>query len=422
MLNIICKSRFAAVAVLVIFASSVFGFSAEKNGKITGEVVINLKQEKISAKLKYDYVAANEPEAEIKFYLNENFSVGKVKCGNCRAFKFDREAEPLPTLTIALKKTLQTGERLLIDIEYDGSLREMFHKEHNFLELGLDWFWYPIHKNIGQFDFVYRLNVKTDVPDYQLVGNGRTQRKGKNWVIESNSADFDIDLVLGENLLFKSYSQNGYDLQVVSKNLSEDAPAVLLENIRETLDFYNSAFGAGNPQRKVTAVIRPFPEIQGQGGYFRKGYFILPKIENAEDFFFPVAHELAHHWWIGADQQNAWLNESFAEYSAMLAVRKLKGSAAFNEILEKKKKLAINLPPIYGFDRTKNQKQTPLVLYVKGTLKLNELENDLGEEKFLQFLQKVSAQKIKNTDSLIELLTQFSSPETAAGFLEKLKQ
>jgi hypothetical protein len=422
MLNKFGKLKYILFAIFVLFLSNAYGITDKKVGKITGEATINLKQEKISAKLEYDYVAIGEPENEIKLYLNENFNVGKVKCGRCQSFKFDRAAKPQATLTISLEKPLQKEERLLLKIEYDGSLKEMYRKEHNFLELGLDWFWFPIHTNIGQFDFLYRLTVKTDVPDFQLAGNGRVSKKGKNWLVESKVPDSDIDLVLSNNLNFKRYQQNGYDLQVVSKNLSEEVPAVLLENIKETLDFYNSTFGAKNRQREVTAVIRPFPETGGYGGYFRKGYFILPKLDDAQYFFFPVAHELAHYWWINANQQNAWLNESFAEYSAMLAQRRLKGAEAFNNTIEQKKKLGDNLPPIYGFDRTKNRQQTPRVLYVKGALKLNELESDLGEEKFMSFLQKAAEAKVDDTDELIELLAQFSSRETADKFLSRLKE
>lgn len=422
MLNKFCKLKFVLFVACVLCVSNAFGIDDKNFGKITGEVSLFLKQEKIAAKLKYDYVAVGEPEAEIKFYLNETFNVSEVKCRICRSFKFDREAKPLATLTIVLGKTLQRGERVLLNIEYDGSLKEMWRKEFNFLELGLDWFWFPVHRDIGQFDFLYRLTVKTDVPDFQIAGNGRISKKGKNWLVESKAADSDIDLVLSDKLDFRRFELNGYNLQVVSKNLAAEVPAVLLENIRETLDFFNSTFGANNRQREVTAVIRPFPETGGYGGYFRKGYFILPKIENAQSFFFPVAHELAHYWWLNAPQQHAWLNESFAEYSAMLALRRLKGAAEFDKMLAEKKKLNVNLPPVYGFDRTQNRPQTPRVLYVKGALKLNDLENDLGAEKFIAFLQKTADAKVDDTDELIELLAQFASREVADRFLNRLKE
>lgn len=414
------RQSFILIGLCLILSGQVF--SNETLGKITGEVVLNIKDQQLFGKLKYDYVAGVENETEVKFFLNENFDVGKVKCSKCQSFNFDRQAKPIPTLTISLKESLSPNEHLAIEIEYKGSFKDMYSQEHSFLELGLDNFWYPVHRNTSQFNFLYSLNVKTDVPDFQLISNGKTTKKEKNWLIESKVPDFDIDLVFADKLIIKSNLQNGYNLQIVSKNLPDETSNALLTGITETLNFYNSTFGKNNPQREITAVFRPFTGNNGQGGYFRKGYFILPKLNDAETAFLPIAHELAHFWWIKAPQQHAWLNESFAEYSAMLAVRKLKGIEKFNEIIERKKKNNVNLPAVYGFDRTKNRQQSPLVLYVKGTLKLSELENELGEEDFLLFLQKVAKEQVKDTDKLIELLSTFSSSEVAARFLAKLKE
>lgn len=60
--------------------------------------------------------------------------------------------------------------------------------------------------------------------------------------------------------------------------------------------------------KRRTAVFRPFGEVDGQGGYFRKGYFVLPKPLSTDVFFRFIAHELAHSWWREAPQQHAWLN------------------------------------------------------------------------------------------------------------------
>ena len=139
MLNKTSNLKFVLFVVFAVFISNAFANTDKNLGKITGEVDISLKQEKISARLKYDYVAVGEAEPEIKFYLSENFNVTKVKCGRCSAFKFDK-AQRLPTLTISLEKPLQPGDRLPIEIEYNGDLKGMYHKEHRFLELGLDWF------------------------------------------------------------------------------------------------------------------------------------------------------------------------------------------------------------------------------------------------------------------------------------------
>lgn len=401
--------------LIFIFSMAVF---AQNEGKITGDVSLNIKDETISAKLIYDYAATGDNESNLKFYLNRDFQVTRAKCKICTAFEFDKTAKP-PTLTLKLSKPLKQNERVQIQFEYSGKLGEMYNKEQQFLEMGLDFFWVPYDARIGEFVFNYRFNIKTDAPDFMMVGNGKTTQKGKNWLIESNAPDFDINVIFGKELKSKTYKEKGYNLQVVSKNMPDEVSDGLLKGMTETLDFFNSTFGKNNPQRNVTAVFRPFAlEL----GYFRKGYFILPSPKKSEDLFFSISHELAHFWWSKANRQNDWLDESFAEYSAMLALRKLRGIEKFNEMLERKKKLNVNLPPVYGFDRTKNRQQTPMVLYVKGALKLYDLEQILGEEKFLQFLQKVEDERIDETDKLIEALRKFASDEIADKFLANLKE
>ncbi|MGI8544234.1 MAG: M1 family aminopeptidase [Aridibacter sp.] len=413
---------FPILVVLLVSCFQIEGQAINETGKINGDIAINFKEEKLSAKLKYDYIAVEESESVIKFYLADNFKVLNVKCRLCQSYNIDVQSKPESSLLINLRKPLNKGERLVISIDYEGSLKNIYKKEHEFLELGLDNFWFPIHKNIGGFSFLYRINVKTDEPDFGLASNGRVSRRGKNWLIESKVPDYDIDLVLSRDFRFSSYQKDGYNLQVVSKNLPEETPDTLLANLREILEFYNSSFGIGNPQREVTAVLRPFPEVAGQGGYFRKGYFILPKFDDPNAYFFSVAHELAHYWFIHADRQNAWLNESFAEYSAMLALRQKRGVQAFNEILEQKKKNSVNLPAIYGFDRNKNPQQSTKVLYIKGPVKLNELEVELGEQNFMNFLREAANAKVKETDELIKLLARVSNQKMAENFLQKLKK
>lgn len=402
--------------LLFIFAAPIF---AKNEGMVTGNVSLNLQKETISAKLRYDYIAKTENESSVKFLINKDFSIIKLKCKVCSSFDSDGKERSLKVLQFQFKRPLKLNEKVQIEFEYSGKLGEIYNQKEQFLEMGLDFFWIPYDSQIGEFNYKYRLNIKSDAPDFVMTGNGKTTRNGKDWLIESKTSDFDINIIFAKDLAIKNFQENGYNLQVVSKNMTEEVSSGLLKGMVETLDFYNSTFGKNNPQREVTAVFRPFPlEL----GYFRKGFFILPSPKTADSLFFPISHELAHYWWLKADQQNAWLNESFAEYSAMMGVRKLRGIEKFNEILERKRKQNVNLPPIYGFDRTKNRQQTPMVLYVKGSLKLYDLEQDLGEEKFLQFLQKVENEQIIETDKLIEALRKFASDEIADKFLANLKQ
>ena len=418
------KTAFPALLCLLLSHLHVQAQPANEVGKIDGKVWINFATEQLSAQLKYDYIATEDRPDTVIFYLNETFDVKKVSCSLCQSFVFDRKAKPDPSIVIKLRKPLAKGKRLPIQIEYSGSLKGIYKPDYKFLELGLDNFWFPVHPATVGFNFRYRLSIKTDGPTFQLVGNGRVKPSGRkgDWVVESKVPDFDIDLVFGEGLKFSTYTQNGYDLKVVSKNMPDEAVATLLTSMKEMLDFYNAAFGGPNPQREVTGVFRPHPNVEGQGGYFRKGYFVFPKTDKVQDILVPISHELAHHWWLKAERLHAWLNESFAEYSAMLFLRKTQGVEAFQKALEDKRNRSVNLPPVYGFDRTKNRQAAPGIFYRKGVVKLSELESELGEQKFMDFLREVLKTEVRDTDTLIELLAKVSSREVADRFLLNLKQ
>ena len=417
-----CSTAAGAIICLLLSCLASQAQPAGELGKIDGDIVINFAAEQLSAKLKYDYVAIEDRNDSIVFYLNSTFEVNKVTCSLCASFVFDREAKPDPSLTIKLKKPLPKGRRLTLNVEYTGSLKGIYKPDYKFLELGLDNFWFPIHPATAGFNFLYRLSVKTDEPAFELVSHGRSKRKDGGWLVESRVPDFDIDLVFGEGLQFRTHTQGGYDLKIVSKNMPEEAVTSLLTSMKEMLNFYNAAFGSSNPQREVTGVFRPSPSAEGQGGYFRKGYFVFPKTEKVQDIVVPIAHELAHHWWLKAGRQHAWLNESFAEYSAMLFLRKTQGLEAFQKLLEEKRTRSVNLPPVYGFDRTKNRQAAPGVFYRKGAVKLSELERELGEQKFMEFLRQVITANVRDTDTLIEVLAQFASRDVADRFLLNLKE
>lgn len=395
---------------------------ADTTGKISGDVDISFRTERLSAKLAYSYIATEDAETTLVFYLGGEFDVKQIRCAACSSSKFNKTAKPLPSLIFELKKPLARGKGIKFEVEYEGSIKDIYNREQKFLELGLDNFWFPIHKSFGGINFVYLISVKTDEENFVLAANGKVSKKSKSWSVRSKVPDFDIDLVFGDGLKVDSYTRDNYDLRVVSKNLPDGVSSAMLANIRETLEFYNSTFGVGDRQMAVTAVIRPHITSEGQGGYFRKGYFVIPKTDNAQSSAFTVAHELAHYWWLSAGQQNAWLNESFAEYSAMLAIRKAQGTEAFNKILDEKRKNSQDLPPVYGFDRTKNRQQTVAMLYRKGVVKLGDLEAEIGEQKFMEFLSRAAAAKIDTTDKLIELLAVVTTRETADRFLAKLKE
>ena len=168
---------YAALFVLVFSLHFSTEAQAQTLGKIDADVAINFAAETVAVSMKYDYVATEENESVIKFYLNKAFDVKTVRCRLCQSFNFDHQAEPRPSLLINLTEPLAKGKRLLIEIEYSGSLNGIYNRDHKFLELGLDNFWYPAHKNTSEFNFLYRVSVKTDQPNFHSLAMDEVREK-----------------------------------------------------------------------------------------------------------------------------------------------------------------------------------------------------------------------------------------------------
>ena len=387
---------------------------------IDGAVEISTRTDSLSARVTYRYVAGDSAEPAIVVNLARAYQLREVDCSICASYKFDREPR-LPLLTIALTRPLAPHEGVDLRLAYRGPLEEAWDSAHAYVELGLDNSWFPTPPDVTSHRFTYRMAVHTDLANPLLVSNGRVQKTGDGWTVESTVPDIDIDLVMSPRLQLVADSSGGYDLRVASVNPTEDDAPALIAHMRNALAFLNPLLGAQDPLVRVTAVVRPF-SVEGQGGYARNGYFVMTKSRNTGDDLHYVAHELSHHWWLRAPRRHAWLNESFAEYTAMMAIRKILGQAAFDTLLAEKKRRSEGLPPIYGFDRTAAPRLNPSMMYGKGPVLLNELETQLGAQQFVRFLQEVVTAQVKDTDALIEVLARVASREVANQFLARLKQ
>lgn len=412
--------RYTVVYWALAVVAGAQGGSAQQHGDVRGRVLLDLSSDSLHASLDVDYVAPTRADSTLVFYLNGTANISQVSCARCAGFRFDR-GQRLPSLVITLQRPLAAGEHEAIAFRYSLSIANSHQREFSWLELGLDDFWFPVHPDFTAFRFTHDITIAGIDPAYQVVGNGNPRQGGAQWHSRSMVPDNDIDIVAARGLQMKRYADAGFDLRVFSSNLPDSVTVPLLDQMRRVLTLYNRWFPA-QPQRSMTAVFRSHPVIQGKGGYFRKGYFVLDRTLDARRYLMPVAHELAHNWFLSAPSEHAWLNESFAEYVAMLAMRAERGRAAFDSVLLGKQQNADSLPPIYGFDRRSNPRASPRVLYVKGPVRLAELEAWLGEERFLGFLREVSERRIRDTDTLLVELERYAGLDVSARFRSLLQR
>jgi aminopeptidase N len=126
-----------------------------------------------------------------------------------------------------------------------------------------------------------------------------------------------------------------------------------------------------------------------------------------------LAHEISHLWWRGADTTDwqDWLNESFAEMSALMILRKEFGEQEFRDRLARYRNAATGTPPLRGLDRDDEDAYT--VLYQKGPVLLADLEQTIGAEAFLRFLRARLAEEANTTEECLDTLARVVSAEAS---------
>jgi hypothetical protein len=287
-----------------------------------------------------------------------------------------------------------------------------FTKE--WIELNLYSAWYPVCW--GSRNFTTSVNITID--DGYLVSGAGIINKGKDqWIINQTWKSNDIVIIASKRLKSKSKENNGSYIEVVYTDSFPEADAVKsLAESENVLKLYNKLFGPNN-NNYFRFIISP----NGRGGYARRNFFTMATTKYNDYTTMGIAHEMAHLWWSNASTTlwEDWLNEAFAEYSALMYLRNQYGVEKFNERLNKYKENSKDLPPVWEIDRNSNDAYG--VLYEKGAIILYELEKKMGKEKFFKFLQLTNKQKVSKTEDLLRLIEKEFSTELKKWLTAKLK-
>ncbi len=143
-----------------------------------------------------------------------------------------------------------------------------------------------------------------------------------------------------------------------------------------------------------------------------------------------VAHEIAHQWWANLvaieSADDHWLNEGFAEYSALLYHEHRSGEERFHSYLRHVAASAV-LPSSgesVPLGRGSELQNGPALLYAtaKGAYVLHMLRVRIGDEKFFALLRAWATRHRfgrASTSDFVALATEIAGPETLAGFFEQ---
>lgn len=388
-------------------------------------VTIDVKAQSIDADVKLTYCANIDNIKEVKMYLNENFEIISIECGSMMKYSFEDTddkyafASETKVLTIYLNKPLSKGETIDVYLKYKGIFKinkwEVNMIDEKWVELGLYTPWFPLLKDLKSFTF--NANVYID-EEYQLASNGITKKENDYWNISSENESMDIVLIASKKLKSKKIHESGMNFEVFyTDSANQKLVDYTMESSVSLLEYFINLFGeTDNKEMKIV-----FADRSKGGAYVRKGFMSFNLVEeNLSVLFKWLAHELAHLWWLKAPTTTweDWLNESFAEYSSLIAVREKLGEDKFQEYITQKSKIIEGLPPVKGIERTDEDAYS--VLYHKGCILLYELECEIGKEKFQNLLYELHNRKIDSTDKFLELLEEISGTSISTLFNEKL--
>jgi len=383
----------------------------------------------------------NREASTLEFLLHRDLEISELCGANIDSYVLTPGVEVSPfspeaaILKVKLKHPVFQDDRVSFSINYSGCPGIITEYEVNrltpeWVELGLYAPWFPLPT--GNVLFTYELVISMSPAKYDLVSSGAVTKDtvdGRTcWFVRSVQPVSDI-VLLAAPQIFSSSAGSAERIEVLYTDRSHEPVAGIIRDAADKLvDHYMQQYQCQESEMDSGLKIMIAPRSEG-GGYVRPGMMVLSEIsetdycQNEQSYFQWFAHEIAHLWWYRAptDCWEDWLNESFAEYAALMAMRDFYGADVFESILAKKRGKAADTPGIMGLDR--NNEAAYQVLYHKGPLVLYELETRMEhrqEGSFAGFLQAVLKDQIVSTAQLLDLLADMAGREDAQWLESKL--
>jgi len=419
--------------VLLSVLSDAYSINITDGNDLINKYDINLEinpgDQSIAAEIKL-YLNLSYPGNDtLIFYLHEELSIISVEPNHSFSFNFLKEEEcpyffmkNACPLIIILKE--ENMENSILHIRYKGPLKNIAWKttnmiSENWIELGNYSAWFPYNPEYGNFKYKMQLFIEDG---YKVSGTGEIREYDGKWEILQDNLTNDIVIVASRELKSMTYFDDPYHLRVDYLLLKDEKAKEIIESAKFILQLYNNWL----PQRNAQYTIVLIPPFPNRGSYFRKGFIAMlqpePGSESDIKTFKLLAHEFAHDWWSGANTNNweDWLNESFAEYSCLMAIREKYGNEIFNDWINYKTFSSKYSEPVIG--HANHIRTSYNARYDKGPVALYNLEKQLGKEKFINVLYKIIEYDINRTDELLDKLEVLTSKKVREQFEIELKE
>lgn len=378
------------------------------------------------------YPRAFREDAEIKPYtaltmatcFPNGLSYGDIKVisvkvnGDIKLFETVGEDEDILKVNLGFKLTNKKTVQIVIEfvLTIPNSTHRFGYYNGN-INLGN---WYPIVCNFenGEFDMtpyyatgdpfcseIANYSVSLTYPSsYQICSTGKLAFKNNgNSTTAKAEAKAVRDFAMCLSNVSSIVTQNVGGVQVNYMGYTEDDD--LSDNLKissKALEYFGSAFGK-YPYSTLSVVKTPF--VYG-GMEYPNIVYISDSIDEEAEFKKVIVHEIAHQWWyatVGNNEINeAWLDESLAEYSSALFFKNneefgvtydefvgdaLSSYLLYVDVVETIRG-DINTKMNLKINEYQNDYEYSYMVYVKGVIMFDCLSDAVGENKLVAGLKK----------------------------------
>lgn len=231
----------------------------------------------------------------------------------------------------------------------------------------------------------------------------------------------DFALNLSDNYKTAEGSVGHTKVRVLTASEDENISKYLEVSLK-AVTLFNKLFG-DYPYETLDVAFTPF--LHG-GMEYPNLVYIANDITDFNTIVKVIVHEIAHQWWYGVVGNNeitdAWFDESLAEYSSVLYFENFPEYGITREDLvdECVQDYNLYLDVITSVNLKHNlSMQLPLqnylseyeyvyMVYVKGTIFIDELRNTLGDEDFFEGLQNLYKDNMFKIITKVEFVEAFN--------------
>lgn len=374
-------------------------------------------------------IPAEDESYRLEFYLHRQLHIDKLDINGDKSFKLTSDTSDIRYMPEAIKYTLTTDKPLknstVLNFKYSGNITEWPEWSASVIgeewtELGLYFPWYPYNMSLKPFNY----SVEVDIDDrYNIFIMGDEQKKKDHTVYSSADPTNDIVVCCSEDLKISVTECDDFTVTISYCTLPGTFRDTLTSDMIDIMSVFNLWFPAGPENICLVESMR-----EKGGGYARLGGIYLSGLEQTDYFSSRrgytryLSHEISHLWWYRANTNTweDWLNEGFAEYSALMVLREKYGGEYYDKWIAMKRENSANTGPVWHCDR--NGEDAYAILYSKAPLLIGELEEKTGEEGLKQLMREMLETGVSTTDQFLSLLEERNGSEVKNWFVSRLKE